>query len=203
MRNRNLAFTNLNIQQKELKQILKQNKVLTKTLELLQEMNLPNWYLGGGSVPQIIWNYYHGFDLNFGIKDYDIVYFDPQTINKDDEDKINILIKQKYPDCPVHLELVNEARTHLWYEQEFGKKIKPYICTEDAVYSFPTTASAIGLKLDRNSNLHIFAPHGLTDLLSLVVRANKIQITKKVYEKKSERWSQIWPKLTIIPWDYD
>jgi len=202
MRNKNIALSSLPKQTSLLKKILSKNNVFTKTLKLLNKINLPNWYIGGGAIPQIVWNHYHGLDLNHGILDFDIVYFDKTNFSKRAEQKREKEIRNKFPNCPVKLDVVNEARTHLWYEQDFGKKIKPYTCTEEAIYSFRTTASAVGITLNQNNKLEIFAPHGLTDLFGLVVRANKIQITKAVYEKKCRRWKKAWPKLTIIPWEY-
>lgn len=202
MQNKNIALSSFSKQTSLLKKILSKNKVFTKTLKLLKESGLPNWYIGGGAIPQIVWNHYHEFNLSHGIEDFDIVYFDKSDLSKKAEQKKEKEIRKKYPDCPIKLEVVNEARTHLWYEKDFGKKIKPYSCTEEAIYSFPTTASAVGVTLNQNNKLKIFAPHGLTDLFGLVVRANKIQIPRATYEKKCRRWKKAWPKLTIIPWEY-
>lgn len=81
--------------------------------------------------------------------DFDIVYFDKNDLSKTSEQKIEKELREKYFHCPVKLEVVNEARTHLWYEQDFGKKIEPYTCTEDVIYTFPTTASAVGVTLNQ------------------------------------------------------
>lgn len=202
MHNREIALAPLSKQTQALKEILFTNKSFTKTLELLKEINLPSWYLAGGSIPQIAWNYYHGFELNYEILDLDIVYFDKSDLLKETEQENEKRIREKYPDCPVKLEVVNEARTNLWYEQDFGRKIEPYTCTEDAIYSFPTTASAVGVTIKKKDGLKIFAPHGLADLFGLIVRANKIEITKEIYEKKCRRWRKAWPKLIVVPWEY-
>lgn len=203
MQNAKIAFASLPKQANFLKNILLKNKALVKILNILAiKYRLPNWYIGGGAIPQIAWNYFHGFELNHRIDDYDIVYFDKNNLSKEAEEKKEAEIKNIFKKCPVRLEVVNEARTHLWYEQDFGKKIQPYSCTEEAIFSFPTTASATGVTLAQDKKMKIFAPHGLTDLLSLTVRANKIQISKEVYKKKCQRWKKVWPKLTIISWDY-
>lgn len=195
-----MKYKQLSCQVSALKKILLKNQILIKTLEILRNTNLPNWYIGGGAIPQIAWNYYHGFDLNYAINDFDIVYFDKNDLSKETEKKREKKIQKNYLGCPVKLEAVNEARTHLWYEKDFGRKIEPYTCTEHAIYSFPTTASAVGITLNKNNGLVVFAPHGLTDLFGLIVRANKIKITKDIYEKKCNRWKKVWLKLTIIPW---
>lgn len=175
---------------------------MLKTLQILKEFKLPNWYIGGGAIPQIVWNHFHGFCLNHGIDDFDIAYFDESDLTKETELKREKDLQNKYKECPARLEAVNEAKTHFWYEKDFGKKIKPYSCTEEAIFSFPTTASAVGITINKTSQIEIFAPHGLTDLLSQTVRANKIQITREIYEKKCKRWKNVWPKLTIVPWEY-
>ena len=45
------------------------------------------------------------------------------------------------------------------------------------------------------------APFRLDDLFGLVVRPNKRQITRAIYEAKVGRWRSIWPGLTVLPWD--
>src|SRR4029077_1290893 len=44
-------------------------------------------------------------------------------------------------------------------------------------------------------------PFGLDDLFGLVVRPNKRQITRAIYEAKVDRWRPIWPRLTYLPWE--
>ncbi|AHK04607.1 hypothetical protein X971_4768 [Agrobacterium tumefaciens LBA4213 (Ach5)] len=38
-------------------------------------------------------------------------------------------------------------------------------------------------------------------MLGAVVRPNKKQITREIYEKKIGRWIKLWPELTIVDWD--
>jgi hypothetical protein len=199
---RDVALAPLSRQIGVVKEILSANQVLGEALMLCREALPPNWYIGGGAIPQTVWNHYHGFDPNHEIKDLDIVYFDERDLTRATEERIEEELSGRFPDCPAKLDVTNEARTHLWYEQRFGRAIKPYTCTEDAIYTFPTTASAVGVALSEGGELEIYAPHGLTDLLGMVVRANKIIITKHVYEEKCRRWKKAWPRVTVIPWEY-
>lgn len=64
---------------------------------------------------------------------------------------------------------------------------------------FPTTATAVAVK-KRAEKLIIFAPYGLNDLFEMVARANKVQVPRRVYEEKVNRWKKSWPKLKIVPW---
>jgi uncharacterized protein len=38
-------------------------------------------------------------------------------------------------------------------------------------------------------------------MLGLVVRPNRRQITRAIYEAKVDRWRSIWPDLTYLSWD--
>ena len=202
MQNRDVALAPLSRQTAVVKEILSANRVLGKVLMMCREALPPNWYVGGGAIPQTVWNHYHGYDLNHEIKDFNIVYFDERDLTKTTEERFERELSGRYPDCPAKLDVKNEARTHLWYERRFGKVIEPYTCTEGAIYTFPTTASAVGVALSEAGELQLYAPHGLTDLLGLILRANKITVTRHVYEEKCQRWKNAWPKLTLIPWEY-
>jgi uncharacterized protein len=38
-------------------------------------------------------------------------------------------------------------------------------------------------------------------VFDLVVRPNRRQAPRHVYEAKAARWQQHWPELTVLPWD--
>jgi hypothetical protein len=89
---------------------------------------------------------------------------------------------------------------HLWYAEKFGNALAPYVSTEDAITTFPTTATAVGVQ-PRAGGLHVFAPYGLSDLLGLIVRPNKKQITQAIYDAKVKKWQAKWSGLRVVPWD--
>ena len=82
-----MQFKSINEQLETFIYILKQNKNLMVMLDYISELNLPNFYIAAGSVFQTIWNYYDGKDLNFGIKDIDVIYYnnDDLSVEKDIE----------------------------------------------------------------------------------------------------------------------
>jgi hypothetical protein len=182
-----------------LEKTLAKSEVISKVLELAPKLGLPDWYLGAGAIAQTIWNELHNFPLEQGIKDCDLVYFDTDS-SYEAEDKYIQKAKKLFKDVSVEVEVRNEARVHLWYGSKHGKEIKPYTSTEDAINTWPTTATATGVRY-QGSKLVVYAPYGLNDMMGLIARANKGLITREVYEKKIERWQQVWPKLTVIPWD--
>lgn len=106
-----------------------------------------------------------------------------------------------FSDLDADIDLKNEARVHLWYKSRFGIGIAPYEFVEDAIHSWPTTATSLGVRRDVTGNFITYAPFGLEDLFGLVVRPNKRQITRDVYIEKVDRWIKAWPRLRIIPWE--
>lgn len=191
---------NLQKQIDALEKVLAQNKVVSKILELAPKLEMPNWYLGAGCIAQTVWNFEHGFELANGIKDCDLVYYSPD-ISSEAQDSYIQKGKAIFEDIPLPVEIVNEARVHLWYEKEFGRKINPYKSSEEAINEWPTTATGIGVRYDENRRFVVYAPYGLNDLFGLILRPNKLKITEKIYLAKVERWTKIWHNLKVISWN--
>jgi len=183
----------------QLLKVLEQNKSVQKILERASNLKMSNWYLGAGGIVQTVWNVKHGFDPENGIKDYDLVYYDANDTSYEAEDRFIQKGKKIFNDIPVLVEIRNQARVHIWYEKHFGKPIDQYKSVEEAIDTWPTTATSIGIR-KTDGQFQVYAPFGLDDLLDMVVRANKAQITEKIYQDKVDRWIKIWPNLKIVPW---
>ncbi|MCK4258356.1 MAG: nucleotidyltransferase family protein [Halanaerobiales bacterium] len=183
-----------------LQEVLFENEVLREVLNRSSSLEVESYYVGAGCITQTVWNYLSGNQLNYGIQDIDFVYFDKVDLSYANEDKIVKKAYRLFADIPLKIDVKNQARVHLWYKKHFRYEIKPYSSLEDAINSWPTTATSIGVRLDARGNLIVYAPFGLNDLFGKFVRANKVQITKEIYEQKVFRWLSIWPDLKIIPW---
>ncbi|MBI4835662.1 MAG: nucleotidyltransferase family protein [Candidatus Abawacabacteria bacterium] len=182
-----------------LQEILNTNLELTSVLKIGRELGFPNWYVGAGAIAQTVWNYFHGFAPLEGIKDYDFVYFD-SDISYEAEDRCIQKGLTAFQNISRPVEIRNQARVHLWYKDHFGYDIPPHACTEHAITTWPATATAIGIRLEADDILTVYAPYGLHDLLGMVVRPNKVKITEQIYLDKVHRWQAAWPKLKIMPW---
>ena len=182
-----------------LKQILLKNKKLSTVLKKLQDSDLENYYIGAGAINQTVFNYYHDFDLEYGIKDFDIIYFDEDT-SYEKEDKIINNIIDLIKDIDIEVDIKNEARVHLWYKDKFGFDIQPYTSVEEAISKWGTTVTCIGVRLE-NDELVVFAPYGLNDIFNMVIRPIKENFNKEHYCIKTERWINHWPKLRVIKWN--
>ena len=165
-------------------------------MDWARELALPSWYLGAGAVAQTVWNQLHAFEPAHGIKDYDLVYFDPDDLSAESEERIEAAARSE---LGINIDVKNEARVHLWYEGMFGRAIPQYRSAEHAISTWPTTASSIGVRYE-NDRFIVCAPFGMHDLFSMIVRANPTLIDRSVYEAKTARWSTIWPRLSVFPW---
>jgi hypothetical protein len=178
---------------------LKQNPVAQAVLAVGADLGLPNWYFGAGGVAQTVWNLQRGFEAAAGIKDYDLVYLDPTDLSDESERQIEEEVVRRLSHLDVVVDVKNEARVHLWYVERFGRHLEPYASTEDAIATWPTTASSVGVRRDGDGFV-VCAPFGLADLLGMVARPNKTIVTRDVYEEKVSRWAARWPRLRIITW---
>lgn len=179
--------------------IVASSPTLTAVLDRWIAIELSDCWLSGSAIAQTAWNATFGFAPDYGLVDIDLVYYDAADLSEESEARHAARINALFPDSAVRIDVKNEARVHLWYAAKFGYPIEPYRSSEHAISTFPTTASAIAIR-PGVLGLSIFAPFGLSDLLSCTVRPNKAQITPAIYERKIARWRDCWPKLTIIDW---
>jgi len=192
----NLALSPINKQIEKLLEIIYLNQNL-KTI--LDDIKLPNdfpWYIGAGCINQTVWNYLTKRDITYGIGDYDIVYWDT-NLSKEAEIKIQKTIKNQFEQLDAEIEIINEARVHLWFEEAFGEKIDPYTSLEQAVGTWTTTATCIGITKTAD-NIEVFAPYGLSDLFAMILRPNYPSVIDLEFKKKVKKWTAKWPELKVI-----
>jgi uncharacterized protein len=188
----------MNSREEKLIALVEQNPFVLELIHAIPELDLPNCYVAGACITQTLWSLSHGYEAHFGIKDIDLVYFDPD-LSEEKEQQQQMRIQTMFSHFPMEVDVINEARVHLWYESVFGYDIQPYTSVEEAISTFPITAGIVGIRGNADS-YDIYVPLGLADLSNLVVRANKRQIAREIYEAKLARWQPLWPKLTYISW---
>jgi uncharacterized protein len=184
-----------------LREYLSHNQIIAGILQEAPSLAMANWYLGAGCVAQTVWNLLHGFAPTFGIKDYDLVYHDASDLSLEAQTRYQERAEEFFAHLHAPVEVQNEARVHLWYAEHFGCEIAPYESAEAAINTWPTTATCVGVRSAGAGGLRFYAPFGLTDLFNMIVRPNKMQITKELYQAKTERWTRLWSKLQRLPWD--
>jgi len=190
----------LDEQLESLRAVLSRNDVLTEVLARTATLGLPGWYVTAGCLFQTVWNVATDRPPTSGIKDYDVFYFDAADLSWEAEDAVIKTGKEVFADLPADVEIRNEARVHLWYEEKFGVACPPYDSTEAAIDNFAATTCCLGVRLEIDGRWRVYAPHGLSDVFNLVVRPNPVLAPRAVYEAKAARWRQQWPELTVLDW---
>ena len=178
----------------------RRNRTLTDVLARAAGMDLPGWYLVAGCLYQTVWNVVTGQPPEAGILDYDLAYFDDSDLSWDAEDAVIKAGNEIFAGLPAPVQIRNQARVHLWYEQKFGVPCPPHASTEAAIDTFEATAACLGAGRGPSGRWRIYAPYGLADMFNLVVRPNPVLAPRHVYQAKAARWRQQWPGLTVLPW---
>ena len=181
-----------------LKKILMKNKDLISILKVLESIGIDNCYVGAGSINQTVFNYYHGYQFNYGIKDYDVVYFD-EDLSYESEDFVIRKIKKGLGNLADLVDIKNEARVHLWYNEKYHTNRNPYSSVEDAIASWGATITCVGVRM-MNGKLEVYAPYGLEDIFGMIIRPVKRDFSKEMYDERAIRWQKKWPMLKKIKW---
>lgn len=194
----------LNEQLLVLESILNKSKKIKEILRVLEQyskenQDFKNYYLAAGCINQTIFNYYHNYDLDYGIGDYDIVYYDEDT-SYEKEDIIIKDLKERLKHLDLKFDIKNEKRVHIWYNEKYKTNRKEYQSVEDAISKWGTTITCLGVRME-NNKLIVCAPYGLNDLFNLILRPVKIDFTKEDYEKKVTKWTSKWELLKVIRYE--
>jgi hypothetical protein len=146
-----------------------------------------------------VWNALTGRPRGFGIKDYDVAYFDAGDLSWDAEDRVIVRVRARLPELAPRIEVRNQARVHLWYEAHFGTPYPPLASTDEAIDRYASTTHIVGVRLTPEGGMSVYAP-GLSDVFALRVRPNRLFDNRATYETKALRMQATWPELTVEPW---
>src|SRR5215469_4791734 len=174
------------------------NPVNRKILQRLPALGLRDAWLVSGALFQSVWNSITKRAPDYGIKDYDIFYFDPDT-SFEAEDKVIRRAADAFRDLGIAIELRNQARVHLWYPEKFGMPYPPAAKATDGIDRFLMRCAQIGIR-NRGSAYSVYAPSGFDDIENMTVRPNPTpNFRAERYLEKAARWKSLWPELTILP----
>lgn len=164
----------------------------------LAELEVRQAHLVAGSLCQTFWNLRAGLPAGQGINDYDIVYFDDDT-SYEAEDRVITRARHLFSDVTGNIEVKNQARVPIWYEQKFGAPYPPTPDVRGAIDRYPFPASSLGLYLDDSGEVALYAPFTLDDVYDGIIRCNPALNSKDRYEIKAQTYKDRWPDLTVIP----
>lgn len=186
----------------ELERIIRADSQLMRLLVAARALDLPKWRVVAGCIYQTVWNVLTARPHGTGINDYDLIYFDATDLSERAENETERQVRSALPDFPAPIEVRNQARVHLWFEDYFGIAYPPLASVEEAITRYASKTHAVGIRFGRDEeHLDIFAPFGLEDIFAMVVRPNHALPNKATHERKAERAKAVWPEVTVIPWD--
>ena len=173
--------------------------MVCEVLRRAEALDLPDWYLAAGCLFQTVWNVLDGREPTHGIGDYDLIYHDARDLTWDAEDVVIRRCAEAFADLDIEVEVRNQARVHLWYEDHFGVPYPPLRSSAEAVDRYAAHACRVAVRLVAG-RYEVYAPSGFDDLFGFVVRPNPLIAPQAVYETKTARWAQLWSRLEILPW---
>ncbi|KZM48347.1 nucleotidyltransferase family protein [Labrenzia sp. OB1] len=184
-----------------LEQILLTLPHVVEILTSIRDHALPDGWLVSGGIYQSVWNVLTGRPPLHGIKDFDVIYFDGTDLSWEAEDVVIRKVNAALPDLAPLLEVRNQARVHLWYEQRFGRPYRPLDCSIDSLTTYAARTHAVAARLDLDGRIVLQAPFGLANLFAMRLVPNYVQPNARTYSEKAERMKALWPELEVIPWD--
>ena len=165
-------------------------------LARLPALAVPDCWLVSGALFQSVWNAITKRPPEHGIRDYDLFYFDPDT-SWEAEDRAIKRAREHFRDLGIEVELRNQARVHLWYEEKFARPYPPLSCATNGIDRFLMPCAQVGIR-PADGAYAVYAPKGFADIAALVVRPNvTANFNADRFREKAERWQALWPEITI------
>lgn len=181
-----------------LEAIVRASPSLMQVLATARDLDLPDWLVFSGAVYQRVLNHLTGRDPDYGVRDYDLGYFDPADVSYEAEDAVIRRVAEAFdPPLTAMVEVRNQARVHLWFEGKFGEPYTPLSCTAEALTRFVSPLFAVGVRLERGDRLSVVAPFGLDDLFAMRLRPNPKRPTNGFARTAASALSR-WPELSVI-----
>ena len=138
--------------------------------EELFRLALPDAWLVSGCLVQTVWNVLTRRAVDYGINDYDVFYFDPDT-SWEAEDNVIRTLAERFASRGIAVEARNQARVHLWYPEKHGLPYPELRCSTQGIDRFLTKNTQIGIRRTREA-YEVYAPNGYDDVAALIVRPN-------------------------------
>ncbi|OHS87846.1 hypothetical protein HMPREF3237_02760 [Streptococcus sp. HMSC34B10] len=173
----------------------RENQDMMAILTIIRDLELNDSWLAAGSVRNFIWNLLSDkpdFDRD---TDVDVIFFDPD-VSYEETLAIERQLKKDFPQ--YQWELKNQVYMH-----QHSPHTPPYRNSCDAMSKYPERCTAVGLRLQADATLELFAPYGLEDILDFQVRPtphflenqDRMQLYQQRLSKKN--WREKWKNLTV------
>lgn len=171
------------------------NPVNAELMLRLPALGLPQGHLTAGCLFQAVWNARSGRAPGWGVKDYDVFYFDDSDLSWEAEDAVIRRVQAAVVDLGVTVEVRNQARVHLWYPQRFGLAYPRLRDCREGIDRYLIACTCVGLNL---ADGELYAPDGLHDLAAGCLRLNPRWAQPALFAAKAASYQARWPWLTVL-----
>ena len=182
----------------ELTQLVRSTPWFMTVLETARACNPPDWLVGAGVIRNLVWDHLHQYQTPTPLADVDVIFFDPHDVRPERDQIVQQQLARRLQH--VNWEATNQAAVHLWYEDVFGFAAPALHSSEEAVGTWPETATCVAVRLLATDQIHIVAPYGLSDLFNMVLRRNPCRVTREQFAQRlhSKQILRKWPRVQVI-----
>jgi uncharacterized protein len=176
------------------------NPVNVAVSEELHRLALPDAWLVSGCLVQSVWNRLTNRAPDYGVADYDVFYFDPDT-SWAAEDAVIRKLQDAFAQLGAAVEARNQARVHLWYPEKHGLPYPALQSSCEGIERFLTKTTRVGIRRTQNG-YDFHATDGFDDVFGMIVRPNPgPNFSAEKYFAKTARWKALWPEITVLAVD--
>ena len=172
------------------------NRYNRMILDAWERLELRDGWLVAGCLFQTVWNLQSGRAPEDGIKDCDIFYFDAHDLSAAAEARTQQRVDRVLRHLDVPIEVKNQARVHLWYEDHFGYPYPPLASVKEGIDRFLVPSTCVAVRpLGREFELYV--PNGLSILYAGVLTPNPLTPHLALFEEKVHSYRSRWEWLEV------
>lgn len=172
------------------------NRFNRAILENWSALDLQDGWLVAGCLFQTVWNLQAGRAPEEAIRDYDIFYFDPGDLSAEGEARVQRRIDEVFGWLGVPIEVKNQARVHLWYEEFFGFAYPRLPSAKAGIDRFLVPSTCVGVRA-REGRYELYAPNGLEILYAGVLAPNPLTLHIELFRRKAASYKARWQWLHV------
>jgi uncharacterized protein len=177
-----------------LRQVLAADPLRLAALKAVQELSMPDAWIGAGFVRDAIWDWLHGSSPRAPRNDVDVIWYDESQPGETSDRVMEERLRHRMPG--IDWSVSNQALMHHHNQDD------PYRSSIDAMRWWPETATAVAVRMSNSGKIEIAAPYGLSDLFSLRLKPTPmfVEVRRRIFEERvhAKGWISRYPMLTVV-----
>lgn len=176
---------------------IRSNRYNGAILDAWDDLALPDGWLVAGCLFQTVWNLESGRSPVAGIRDYDIFYFDAGDLSAEAESRVQARVDRVLGRLRVPIEVKNQARVHLWYEEHFGYPYQELASSKQGIDRFLVPATCVGVR-KAAGEYEVYVPNGLAILYAGLLTPNPLVPHLHLFREKAASYRSRWEWLQVV-----